>query len=457
MEIFLNILRIAGYLFLAFVCLSVMVVLHELGHFIAGRKLGFKINEFAVGMGPKIISRKLKSGLILSWRLIPIGGFCAFEEEDEDVPPPPGDKTKDGKNSLPASGIENTVKNSASAGGAGNNAKDSLPSSGVGNTVKNSVSDGVKTPSPDGFNSHKPWKRLVVLAAGVVTNFVSAIIVLSLFFTFSGQTLPYIAPTAGGNAAEFGVELGDVVTKVDGKSFQMLEPADFTGLLKGRDTVKLTVLRKGEEREITLERHIIYEVERDEQGKILYDENGGAVIKTDENGDRIPIFETDEEGNPVLGGDGKPKPAKMFGIQVGQTKQTFGFFESVYRAVRFSFFTAVKILSSLGSLITGGANVAETAGGPITMIEGLTKIVSTGWENTVYIVCLFSVNLAIFNILPLPALDGGRIVFTVIEWIRKKPINRRVEGMIHFIGIVALFGLAILFDIIHFINLFLTR
>jgi regulator of sigma E protease len=390
---FLQVLQFIGYLLLAFVCLSVMVVLHELGHFIAGRKLGFKINEFAIGMGPKIISKKLKSGLVLSWRIIPIGGFCAFEGEDEE------------------------------------------------------------NPSPDAFNNKKPWKRLVVLAAGVATNFVSAMIVLSLFFTFSGQMLPYIAPTEGGRAAEFGVKYGDIVTKVEGKSFQMLEPSDFTGVLNGKDEITLTVLRDGKEQEITLTRHEIYEIERDADGNTVYNEDGTPKIAVDENGNQKVLLETDKDGKIVLDENGNPKPLLKFGINVAQTKQTFGFFESIYRAVRFSFFTVVKILSATGSLVTGSANVAETAGGPVTMISGLASVVSTGLANTIYIVCLFSINLAIFNILPLPAMDGGRIVFTIIEWIRKKPIKPKVEAMIHFVGIVALLGLAIIFDIIHFISL----
>ncbi|MDR3263244.1 MAG: M50 family metallopeptidase [Clostridiales bacterium] len=349
MEKFLKVLSIIGCVLLAFICLTVMVVLHELGHFIAGRKLGFKVNEFAVGMGPKIISKKLKSGLLLSLRLIPLGGFCAFEGEDEE------------------------------------------------------------NPSPDAFNNHKPWKRLIVLFAGVFTNFVSAVVVLSLFFTFAGQMLPMIAPIEGDGIAEGIIEYGDIVVAVDGKKVQMLEPSDFTKMLAGKDKATLTIIRDGEEMNVVLARHDLY----DENGELLKD---------------------------------------MFGIRIGYTRQTFGFFESIWRAVKFSFFTAVKILSGLGSLITGSAKVSETAGGPITMISGLTSIVATGFSNTIYIVCLFSVNLAIFNALPLPALDGGRMVFTIIEWIRKKPIKRSVEAMIHFVGIVALFGMAILFDIIQLIN-----
>ncbi|MDR1939295.1 MAG: site-2 protease family protein [Clostridiales bacterium] len=373
--IFLKILEFIAYILVAFVCLSVMVVIHELGHFIAGRKLGFKINEFAVGMGPKIISKKLKSGLILSWRLIPLGGFCAFNGEDED------------------------------------------------------------SPSSDAFNNQKPWKRLIVLFAGVFTNFVSAVIVLSLFFTFSGQTLPYIAPGddyAAGRGVVYEldqdgeVETITIVTAVDGKAVQMLEPADFTNMLDGKDTVTLSVLVKNlktkavQKKEIVLERHTVYE----------YNENGEAVYNE----------------------DGTQKSSQKFGIQVSTARQTFGFFESIWRAFKFGIFTAVKILSSLGALITGSAKAVESTGGPITMISGLANIARTGIANTIYIICLFSVNLAIFNLLPLPALDGGRMVFTIIEWIRKKPIKRSVEAMIHFIGIVALFGIVILFDVLQLIN-----
>lgn len=350
MEVFLNVLKIIGYVLIAFLCLTVMVVIHELGHFLAGRKLGFKVNEFAIGMGPKIISKKLKSGMLLSWRLIPIGGFCLFEGEDEE------------------------------------------------------------NPSAKAFNNQKPWKRLIVLAAGVVTNFLSAIIVLSLFFTFSGQMMPYIVPD--GIAIQQGIlEKGDTVIAVDGHMLQMLEPSDFTKTLADKDTVVLTVVRGGERRDITLTRHEVTE------------EKDGQTVKS-----------------------------MKFGISIYTTWQRFGFFDSIWRSVKFSFFTVGKILGGLGSLITGRAKVADTAGGPITMITGLTNVVQTGLTNTIYIICLFSVNLAIFNALPLPALDGGRMVFTVIEWIRKKPIKRATEGMIHFVGLVLLFGLAILFDVIQFIS-----
>jgi len=136
---------------------------------------------------------------------------------------------------------------------------------------------------------------------------------------------------------------------------------------------------------------------------------------------------------------------------IGYTTARFGFFDSINHATRFSFFTAGKILSAFGGLFTGATRVGVDTGGPVTLISTMSEAVSYGFATIIFIVCLISVNLAIFNILPLPALDGGRIIFVIIEWIRKKPINRNVEALIHFIGILALLGMAILFDVVRYL------
>jgi regulator of sigma E protease len=116
-----------------------------------------------------------------------------------------------------------------------------------------------------------------------------------------------------------------------------------------------------------------------------------------------------------------------------------------------SFAYSVKIggtvLRSLGELLTGKLGL-EAMGGPVTTIKVTSQAASSSLLSFLNIAAFIGVNLAVFNLLPIPALDGCKVIFCAIEWIRKKPVNRKVEAMIHFIGIIFLFGFAILVDLL---------
>ena len=107
-------------------------------------------------------------------------------------------------------------------------------------------------------------------------------------------------------------------------------------------------------------------------------------------------------------------------------------------------------MRSLGELLTGKLGL-NAMGGPVTTISVTAQAASSGLLQFLNIAALIGVNLAVFNLLPIPALDGCKVIFCLIEWIRKKPVNRKVETLIHFIGIIALFGFAILVDILQWI------
>jgi regulator of sigma E protease len=113
----------------------------------------------------------------------------------------------------------------------------------------------------------------------------------------------------------------------------------------------------------------------------------------------------------------------------------------------YSFKIGGTVLRSLGELITGRLGL-NAMGGPVTTIKVTSQIASAGVLPLLNIAAFIGVNLAVFNLLPVPALDGCKVIFCLIEWIRKKPVNRNVEAMIHFIGIIFLFGFAILVDIL---------
>ncbi len=344
-----------GYVIIALLALMAMIVIHEFGHFLAGKLLGFKIEEFGIGFGPAIFKRTLKSGMLFSIRPIPLGGFCQFEGEDEDV-------------------------------------------------------EG----SPTAFNNQKPWKRIIVLISGALFNFVSAIIIICIFFTAYGQVLPTIKGVyeTAPEATQQYMQEGDVILRVNGRQVNILMPDDFSAMLnKYEGEVEFKVLHaSGETETFTLTR-----------GDYSY---------------------VDEDGNTV--------DANGFGflMQLGPVK--LNFFRSLGRSFGFAFYIVYQVLAILGSLITGKLGMSAV-GGSITTVKAIADATSYGFSSFMYVVCILSANLAIMNLLPLPALDGGRVVFTLIEWIIGRPINRKVEGIIHFVGLIALFGFAIFADVFQFL------
>ena len=123
------------------------------------------------------------------------------------------------------------------------------------------------------------------------------------------------------------------------------------------------------------------------------------------------------------------------------------FFATLGNSVMYSFKIGGSVLRSLGELLTGKLSI-RSMGGPVTTITVTAQAASNGVVSFLNIAAFIGVNLAVFNLLPVPALDGCKVIFCLIEWIRKKPINRKVEAMIHFIGIIFLFGFAILVDLL---------
>ena len=126
-----------------------------------------------------------------------------------------------------------------------------------------------------------------------------------------------------------------------------------------------------------------------------------------------------------------------------------GFFETIGHSFGYSFKIGGTILRSLGELLTGKLGI-KTMGGPVTTIKVTSEVAASGWVNFLNIAAFIGVNLAVFNLLPIPALDGCKVIFCLIEWIRKKPVNRKVESIIHLVGILFLFGFAILVDFLQF-------
>ncbi len=368
------------YILLAIVVLLFMVLVHELGHYIAGKILKFKITEFSIGFGKAIFSHtSKKTGEKFSFRIFPLGGYCSFYGEDED-----------GK------GDEQS------------------------------------------FNNQKPWKRIIVFFAGVTMNFITAIIFSWILLCMVGYDVPQIVNFS--QEINVGVfEKGDVITHIDGRKIDFAFGENFVDLINeqkseaksfyesedyvaedGQYTFSMIVDRNGEVKELTVA-VLPYE-------KTITNDDGTTSTETV----HVMGLESDLVGSACT------------------TAYKYGFFDGLGRAFPMAFGFAWVVLKSLWLLITFQIPITEM-GGTITTIATMAEYTQLNPANLLIFIPLISANLAVFNILPFPALDGAHVLFTTIEWIRRKPIDRKVENTIHFVGLCVLFAFVIIVDILHFV------
>lgn len=419
------------YIVLALVVLLILITVHEFGHYTAGKIFGFKINEFSIGFGPKIYQKvNKKTGEVFSIRALPLGGYCAFEGEDED------------------------------------------------------------NPSKDAFNNKSPWRRLIVLVSGVLFNFIFGVITAAIFLMSNGYGVPVIQEFAKDNVnTQFMV--GDKITAVDGKSIEAYR--SFTEILRKIEVgeeISVTVLRDvdGKTQEIVLDGVKKYETTKpyfylsnlaisegtvfDKNGiAFSYDEINSLVSSTEpalkegsdteylpyshnhmffkKNADGSLSEYTDEEFVKLAGVTMVSEGSISFGILYYNGQARYGFFESLLKAVPFCFYMCWLILTTLAGLFTGVTKISSL-GGTITAISEIANYSKMGINAFLVLLPMLSMNLALFNILPIPALDGARCIFVLIEWIFRKPVPRKVENMIHNIGLIVLLGLVVFLDIYHF-------
>ena len=462
-------MQTVGYVCGALLILMIMITVHELGHYIVGKIFNFKINEFAIGMGPAVFKKNLKSGEVFSIRIFPFGGFCSFEGEDEE------------------------------------------------------------NDDPNAFNKKKPWQRILVLLAGATMNFVLALIVVIISMNVYGQaTFGAGKFIDDDNYAGYSLEDGDLIIslKVDKKKTNIYMSTDLINALnhtKKGTLVHAEVIRDGKRiKDVPVKTRsdvecknitMVYEAydalgigsammltvgedseffePNDYIKKVdvrLKGENGEnyeyadcdeflytyeqliEVIKDKKAGEvigfwvgrvgyeaSVPVIVDFDEAWEQIDKDNKEQVLEYFGIDsygygyytTGEY-QKLGFFKSLGHAVEYSIKIGGTVLKSLGQIITGAIGL-NAVGGTITTIKTASEVIRYGFVYALEITALIGVNLAVFNLLPIPALDGSRIVFCIIEWIRKKPINRTVEGIIHGVGLILILGFAILVDVLQFI------
>ena len=410
------------YIFLAIVILLFMVLIHEFGHYCIGRMLNFKITEFSIGFGKSIISRKNKRGELISLRIFPLGGYCAFVGEDE--------------------------------------------------------IDGNKK---DAFTNQRPWKRILVFLAGVTFNFATAVLFSLILLCTVGYDIPQVADKFEdifSNNSEIVNVFGEKIDRtqiVDGKygkyvtyltdDMDVLQPNDVIISINGKKIdfaygYNYSDLRTEEfnniinymniQKNISEEKKEVFDAE--EAFKNYQPTTIATVKRNNEYKDVYLGFYQLKTLTMVTNENGEQEEKVVyqycFDSNVKAYVHSFG--EALERAVPFSIGLAWVVLKSFWLLITFQLPISAI-GGPITTITTIATYTQASASNLLVLIPLFSANLAVFNALPIPALDGAHVLFTTIEAIRKKPIKRETENLIHTIGLLILFGAVILIDILHFL------
>lgn len=327
---------------IALLIFSIIIIFHELGHFWLAKANGIRVNEFCLGLGPTIFGFT-KGETKYSLKLLPFGGACMMEGEDDD------------------------------------------------------------SSDERAFNKKSVWARISVVAAGPIFNFIMAFVFAFILVCNTGYDIPEIVEVSEGYAAEeAGMQAGDVILEMNGKNIHFYREVSSYALFHEGESVEVTYERDGERYTTTLAPK--YD---EELGKYRYGFVGGKVVQ-------------------------------------GNLLQNLKY--SVYE-VKYWIDTTV---GSLKMLVTGGVTLNDVSG-PVGLVDAIgdsyEESVSYGYYaaflQMLYISILISANLGVMNLLPLPALDGGRLVFLIIEAIRGKRIDPDKEGMVHFVGLMLLMGLMV--------------
>ena len=451
-----------GSVALAILILLVMITIHEFGHYLAGKILRFRIDEFSVGFGPALVKLEWqKTGEVFAVRLIPLGGYCAFHGEDgleEEAPPtlpsPLGEGGGDPESPPAPLGHPDTPLGHPERSEGSQGTQSEVPghpdperSEGEGSqglteppwdssaSPQNDQESPPQTPSApkkrdwndDGAFTHmKPWKRIIVLIAGATMNYLLALLLIIIGFSAYGQDLVQIDAVREDEAwaAEFSFREGDILLGAAGKDFYLAN--DIARAVNNKKT--------GDRVEFLVSRVQADGSRREEKVSIALREEVHIKNSTD-FGNVWKALGADDDGKVYL---------------VSTTYYRFGFFETLGRSFVYSFRLAGSIFHVLGELLTGKLGL-EAFGGPVTTITMTSQIASRGMRDFLEISALIGVNLAVFNLLPIPALDGSKVVSTAIEWVRGRPISRKIEAIIHAVGFILLIGFAILVDVLQFL------
>ena len=349
-------IEVALLIIIGILLFELIIFIHELGHFITAKLSGVKVNEFALGMGPKIIKFQ-KGETLYSLRLFPIGGFCAMEGEDEE---------------------SNDEK---------------------------------------AFGTKPVWKRMIIVVAGAVMNILLGLVLMGIILApnkyFASTTVATFTDNATSSQS---LKVGDQIKSINGYHISTSTDMSFAFATAKSNKLTMSVIRDGKQTELD-----------------------NVVFPTVKSSNDTDIIQLDFKVEAI---------ENNFGNLIVQT------FKSTVSTVR-------MVWASLVGLVTGQFGFNEVSG-PIGMTSAISQAAASGLEssfwdglsNLIYVMMIITVNLGIVNLLPLPALDGGRLIFLIIEAIRRKPIKPEHEGYVHAIGMALLLLLMVVISINDVIRLF---
>ncbi len=260
-------------------------------------------------------------------------------------------------------------------------------------------------PEPGGFNTKKVWQRILVILAGPMMNFVLAAILVSGFYWVSGVVATdengnYLisnqieSVSEGGAAEQAGLKPGDLIVAIDGQEFANWEELQSRISSSGGQEIVLTIERHGQKQDIAITPTI--------------QENGSALI----------------------------------GVSPKYQQENLNPGQALVRGVKYTFDFCVYIFQFIAQSI-GGSQSLEL-GGPVRIVSEIGDAVKMGWDYLIGITVALSINLGLFNLFPIPALDGSRILFLLVEGIRRKPLDPRKETYVHMLGFLFLIGFIVL-------------
>lgn len=323
---------------------SIIILFHELGHFLLAKKNGIRVNEFCLGLGPTLFG-VTKGETKYSVKLFPFGGACMMEGEDGE--------SEDQK----------------------------------------------------AFGQKSVWARISVVAAGPVFNFIMAFVFAVILLSCIGIDRPVVSETIEGYSAQAaGMQKGDVIVKINQKKIHFYREVSMYTFFYPGETLEVTYQRNGEEKTAVIE------------------------PKLDEKSGRY-----------------------MIGIKAQAQRERGGFLTNLKYGAHEVGYWIWTSLQSLKMLVTGKVSLNELLG-PVGIVKTIGDTYDASKQDGIFYIflsmlnfsILLSANLGVMNLLPLPALDGGRLIFLILEAVRRKRVDPEKEGMVHFVGIMILMGLMVL-------------
>jgi regulator of sigma E protease len=352
------------------IMISVVILLHEAGHFIVARRTGVRVNDFALGFGPTLVKwTSPRSGTNYRINLLPIGGYCAMKGEDNKT-----SEAEQQRHFLEA-----------------------------------------HVPESDNFQAKSTWQRLAIILAGPISNFVLAFVILFVaavgFGIASDKMSARVGPLSDGwPAKQAGLQVGDTILEIDGVAYHEGDAIVKKIHASAGIPLKFTILHQGIERTLTITPRADKGPDGKTVGRIGY----------------IPIAEPRRVG-----------PVEAVGLAWGNL-----------------WFVLRANAAGLASLVVHPSNLSNVQG-VIGMERAASAFQDLGWGLYLQLAAQISVALGILNLLPIPALDGGRAMFIIFEMIRGRPVDPEREALVHFTGfafLMVLIALVAYHDIANIIS-----